>query len=105
MEGGIKFNAPIRGLTGTAAVYQVTRQNVLTQIPNSFFYSQDGNSEAKGVELDLIYEPVPAAILFNYAYTDAQVTKATTIPIGDRLRLFQRTRHGWLAVTEFSTDH
>ncbi len=86
-EGGIKFNAPIRGLTGTAAVYQVTRQNVLTQIPNSFFYSQDGEQRAKGVELDLIYEPVPAvSILFNYAYTDAQVTKATTIPIGDRLR-------------------
>ena len=86
-EGGIKFNAPIKGLTGTAALYQVTRQNVLTQIPNSFFYSQDGEQRAKGVELDLIYEPVPAlSILFNYAYTDAEVIKATTIPVGDRLR-------------------
>lgn len=86
-EGGIKFHAPVKGLTGTAAVYQVTRQNVLTQIPNSFFYNQDGEQRAKGVELDLIYEPVPAvSFLFNYAYTDAEVTKATTIPVGDRLR-------------------
>lgn len=86
-EGGVKLNAPIKGLTGTAAIYQVTRQNVLTAIPNSFFYSQDGEQRARGAELDLIYEPVPAvSILFNYAYTDAKVTKATTIPVGDRLR-------------------
>ena len=86
-EGGFKFKAPIKGLTGTAALYQVTRQNVLTAIPNTFFYSQDGEQRARGAELDLIYEPVPAiSILFNYAYTDAKVTKATTIPVGDRLR-------------------
>lgn len=86
-EGGIKFNAPVKGLTGTAALYQVTRQNVLTAIPNTFFYSQDGEQRARGAELDLIYEPVPAlSILFNYAYSDAKVTKATTIPVGDRLR-------------------
>lgn len=86
-EAGIKLNAPIKGLTGTAALYQVTRQNVLTAIPNTIFYSQDGEQRARGAELDLIYEPVPAlSILFNYAYTDAKVTKATTIPVGDRLR-------------------
>jgi len=86
-EGGIKLTAPIKGLTGTAALYQVTRQNVLTAIPNTFFYSQDGEQRARGAELDLIYEPVPAlSILFNYAYTDAKVTRATTIPVGDRLR-------------------
>ena len=86
-EGGIKFNAPVKGLTGTAALYQVTRQNVLTAIPNTYFFSQDGEQRARGAELDLIYEPLPAlSILFNYAYTDAKVTKATTIPVGDRLR-------------------
>ena len=86
-EGGIKLNAPIKGLTGTAALYQVTRQNVLTAIPNTFFYSQDGEQRARGAELDLIYEPASAvSFLFNYAYTDAEVTNATTIPVGDRLR-------------------
>jgi len=86
-EAGIKLNAPIKGLTGTAALYQVTRQNVLTAIPNTFFYSQDGEQRARGAELDLIYEPASAvSFLFNYAYTDAEVTEATTIPVGDRLR-------------------
>ncbi|MBN8501147.1 MAG: TonB-dependent receptor [Sphingomonadales bacterium] len=86
-EGGLKFKAPVKGLTGTAAVYQITRQNVLTSIPNTFFYSQAGEQRAQGVELDLIYEPVPAvSILFNYGLTDAKVTKDTTIPVGDRLR-------------------
>jgi iron complex outermembrane receptor protein len=86
-EGGVKLNAPIKGLTGTAALYQVTRQNVLTAIPNTFFYSQDGEQRARGAELDLIYEPASAvSFLFNYAYTDAEVTNATTIPVGDRLR-------------------
>ena len=87
LEGGFKFKAPIKGLTGTASVYQVTRQNVLTSVPNTFFYSQAGEQRARGVELDLIYEPVPAvSILFNYGLTDAEVTKDTTIPVGDRLR-------------------
>ncbi|MBS88083.1 TonB-dependent receptor [Sphingobium sp.] len=90
-EAGIKLNAPIKGLTGTAALYQVTRQNVLTAIPNSFFYSQDGEQRACGAELDLIYEPTPSlSLLFNYAYTDAKVTMATTIPVGARLRAVPR---------------
>ena len=75
--------APIKGLTGTAALYQVTRQNVLTAIPNTFFFSQDGEQRARGAELDLIYEPMPAvSILFNYAYTDAKVTKGHHDPRG-----------------------
>ncbi|MCA3255506.1 MAG: TonB-dependent receptor, partial [Alphaproteobacteria bacterium] len=86
-EAGVKLSGPVRGLTGTAALYQVTRQNVLTAIPNTFFFSQDGEQRARGAEIDMIYEPAPAiSILFNYAYTDAEVTKATTIPVGDRLR-------------------
>jgi iron complex outermembrane recepter protein len=86
-EGGLKFSAPVKGLTGTASLYQITRQNVLTSVPNTLFYSQAGEQRARGAELDLIYEPVPAvSILFNYAYTDAKVTKDTAIPVGDRLR-------------------
>lgn len=86
-EGGIKLKAPVKGLSGTASLYRVTRQNVLTAIPNTFFYSQDGEQRAQGAELDMIYEPVPAvSVLFNYAYTDAEVTESVAIPVGDRLR-------------------
>ncbi|MFM1886344.1 MAG: hypothetical protein RL026_1501 [Pseudomonadota bacterium] len=86
-EGGVKIHGLVPGLTGTASLYQLTRQNVLTSVPNSFFYSQAGEQRARGTELDLIYEPNSAvSILFNYAYTDAKVTEDDAIPLGDRLR-------------------
>jgi iron complex outermembrane receptor protein len=86
-EGGIKLAQPIPGLTGTIALYRITRQNVVTAIPNTFFSSQAGEQRAQGVELDLVYEPSKAfSLLANYAYTDAEVTKDNTIPIGSRLR-------------------
>lgn len=87
-EGGIKFAAPIKGLTGTASLYQITRQNVVTADPVVPFANiQTGEQRARGAELDLIYEPVPSvSLLFNYAYTDAKVTKDNSLPVGDRLR-------------------
>lgn len=86
-EGGVKFHGLVPGLTGTASLYQLTRQNVLTSVPNTFFYSQAGEQRARGTELDLIYEPTSAvSVLFNYAYTDAKVTEDDAIPVGDRLR-------------------
>ncbi|HTU09749.1 MAG TPA: TonB-dependent receptor [Allosphingosinicella sp.] len=91
-EAGFKFTAPIRGLTGTAALYRLTRQNVLTAdsaIP--FAYIQAGEQRAQGVELDLIYEPNPAfSLLFNYAYTDAEISKDNVLPVGDQLRAVPR---------------
>ena len=90
-EGGLKFAAPVKGLSGTLAVYNITRQNVLTSIPNTFFYSQAGEQRAKGVELDLIYEPSPAlSVLFTYGFTNATVTDDTTILVGSRLRAVPR---------------
>lgn len=87
-EGGVKFAAPIKGLTGTASLYQITRQNVVTADPvQPFSYVQTGEQRSRGAELDVIYEPAPSfSLLFNYAYTDAQVTKDNSLPVGDRLR-------------------
>ncbi|MGC6328934.1 TonB-dependent siderophore receptor [Rhizorhabdus sp. FW153] len=87
-EGGFKFAAPIKGLTGTASLYRITRQNVVTADPVIPFASiQTGEQRAQGAELDLIYEPTPSfSLLFNYAYTDAKVTRDNSLPVGDRLR-------------------
>ena len=86
-EGGLKFHGLVPGLSGTFALYQLTRQNVLTSVPNTFFYSQAGEQRARGTELDLIYEPSRSlSLLFNYAYTDAKVTEDDPIPVGDHLR-------------------
>ena len=87
-EAGFKFAAPITGLTGTVAVYELTRRNVATPDPViPFTFVQTGEQRARGVEADLIYEPSPAlSLLFSYAYTDAEVTKDNNLPKGDRLR-------------------
>lgn len=87
-EAGVKFASPIEGLTGTISFFQIARQNVLTPDPIiPFAYVQTGEQRARGVELDLVYEPSAAlSILFNYTYTDAEVTEDTVLPVGDRLR-------------------
>lgn len=90
-EGGIKLAQPVPGLSGTIALYRITRQNVLVSVPNTFFYSQAGEQRSQGVELDLVYEPTPAfSLLANYAFTDAEVTEDTTIPVGNGLRAVPR---------------
>jgi iron complex outermembrane receptor protein len=85
-EAGLKLFGPIPGLTGTVAVYQITRQNVRTADPVIPFASiQSGEQRARGFETDIIFEPNSAlSILATYAYTDAEVTKDNTLPVGDR---------------------
>jgi iron complex outermembrane receptor protein len=85
-EAGIKLFEPVPGLTGTIALYQITRQNVRTADPvNPFASVQSGEQRARGFETDLIYEPSSAiSFLASYAYTDAEVTKDNTLPVGDR---------------------
>lgn len=87
-EAGVKFASPIEGLTGTISLFEIARQNVLTPDPIiPFAYVQTGEQRARGVELDLVYEPSAAlSILFNYTYTNAEVTEDTVLPVGDRLR-------------------
>jgi iron complex outermembrane receptor protein len=86
-ELGLKLAAPIKGLSGTLSLYQVSRQNVRTPDPsNPFANVQTGEQRAKGFETDLVYEPGPAlSILVSYGYTQAEVTDDNTIPVGDRL--------------------
>lgn len=86
-EGGLKLALTKLGLSGTLAAFQQTHDNVATPIPNNLFYSeQTGQQRARGVETDLIWEPVRAlSLLLNYAYTEAEVTRDNSIPIGDEL--------------------
>lgn len=85
-EAGLKLTAPIKGLTGTLAAYQITRRNVITADPaNPFASIQAGEQRARGVEADVVFEPSPAlSVLAAYAYTDAEITKDNTLPVGDR---------------------
>jgi len=87
-EGGLKFASPFKGFTGTVSLFEIARQNVLTPDPSlPFMYVQTGEQRAQGAEVDLIYEPGQSfSVLFSYAYTDAEVSEDSMLPVGDRLR-------------------
>ncbi|RMN81092.1 putative TonB-dependent siderophore receptor [Pseudomonas cannabina] len=87
-EAGIKMAFNDLGLSGTLAVFEQTRRNVSTPDPDPanaiLGYSvQSGEQRARGVEADLVWEPIPAfSLLTSYAYTQAEVTDDNSIPIG-----------------------
>jgi iron complex outermembrane receptor protein len=86
-EGGVKLETEDGKLTGTLAVYRITKENVLTTNPVNTDYSiPAGEVASKGVELDVsgeIYKDLRLALA--YAYTDAKVTKGdVTITTGSR---------------------
>lgn len=90
-EVGVKLASSDMGLSGTVAVFEQTRRNVSTPDPNPanaiLGYSvQSGEQRARGVEADLVWEPIPAlSLLANYAYTQAEVTDDNSTPVGDGL--------------------
>jgi iron complex outermembrane recepter protein len=85
-DAGVRFTSPIPGLSGTAAIYNIERLNVVTADPSNPFRSiQTGEQRSRGFELDLVYEPTPAlSLLASYAYTDVEVTRDNVLPVGDR---------------------
>ena len=90
-EAGMKLAFTDLGLSGTLAVFEQTRRNVATPDPDPNYsilgYSvQSGEQRARGVEADMVWEPIPAlSLLANYAYTQAEVTEDNSIPVGDGL--------------------
>ena len=94
IEGGLKLALTKIGLSGTIAAFELTRRNVATPDPDNPFLSiQTGEQRARGVEADMVWEPIRAlSVLANYAYTDAAVIRDTAIPVGDRLP--RVPRHG-----------
>lgn len=84
IEGGVKLALAGTGLSGTIAAFRQTHDNVVTADPaNVGFYVQSGRQHARGVEVDMVWEPTPAfSLLANYAYTD---TRDDGVAPGDRL--------------------
>ena len=87
-EIGVKQNFFDSRLSATLALYQLTRQNVLTTDPQApeKFSIQTGEQKSRGIELDIAGEILPGwKIIATYAYTDAFVSEDEDIPVGDRL--------------------
>jgi iron complex outermembrane recepter protein len=87
-EVGIKADWLDGKLSTTLAAYHLTKTNVLTTDPNNPQFSiQTGEQKSQGIELDLAGEILPGwKVIASYAYTDAEVSKDNSIPIGNRLR-------------------
>jgi len=77
-EIGAKVDSADNKVTGTLALYSITKQNVLTPDPidpNNFSVAA-GEVKSDGVELDVTGEVYPTVRLSAaYAYTDARVEK------------------------------
>lgn len=84
VEAGAKLALRGTGISGTVALFRQTHDNVVTADPaNVGFYIQSGRQRARGVEVDLVWEPSPAfSLLANYAYTD---TRDDGVAPGDRI--------------------
>jgi iron complex outermembrane receptor protein len=84
IEGGVKLALVGTGLSGTVAFFRQTHENVVTADPAIVgFYVQSGRQRARGVEVDMVWEPAPAfSVLANYAYAD---TGDDGVATGDRL--------------------
>jgi iron complex outermembrane receptor protein len=86
-EIGTKLETADGKITGTLALYKISKKNVLTTNPvNTDFSISAGEVGSKGVELDVSGE-IMKNVRFSaaYAYTDAKVTKGdNTIQTGSQ---------------------
>ncbi|MGS0602810.1 TonB-dependent siderophore receptor [Xanthomonas oryzae] len=74
LEGGLKLSLPGSGLSGTVALFRQTRENVTVADPdNAGYYIHSGQQRARGLEMDMVWEPSPAfSLLANDAHTDTR---------------------------------
>ncbi|WP_312270478.1 TonB-dependent siderophore receptor [Pseudomonas sp.] len=88
-ETGIKYDVPEHDLSITAALFHITKENVLTSDPlDSNYQIAAGEVRSRGFDLSLAGNITPQwRVIGGYAYVDAEVTKSTTstMPAGSRL--------------------
>jgi iron complex outermembrane receptor protein len=85
-EGGVKLDLA-DALSLTSSVFSLTRDGVLVADPvNAGLQLQAGEQRARGLELDATWQATSGlGLLAAYAFTDGEVTKDTSIPVGNRL--------------------
>lgn len=86
-EVGAKFDLIPDRLSATLALFEITRQNVAATDPVDDLYSvQTGEQRVRGIELDVSGEPLDGwNIIGNIAVVNAELTKDTTLPVGNKL--------------------
>ncbi|WP_077237914.1 TonB-dependent siderophore receptor [Herbaspirillum sp. VT-16-41] len=106
-EAGLKFQSEDQRSGATLAVFDITKQNVLTTDPsNPSFSVAAGEVRSKGVELDANAKLGRHwRLTGNLAYTDAYVAKDNTLTVGARLVNVPRVSGSLLAVFEDVDAH
>jgi len=84
IELGLKFAPDDAQLSGSVAIYQLTRENVVTSDPvYPIFSVVTGEQRARGLEAELHWQPARGFNLdLAYTYVDAKVTKDNFFTVG-----------------------
>nr|WP_303625916.1 TonB-dependent siderophore receptor [Rhodopseudomonas palustris] len=82
-EGGVKFQ-PNRDFLFTAAVFDLTQNNVLTADPNHLNYNiQTGQVNSQGLELEMLAKPMPGLnLLATYTLQNLKNTQSNNGDVG-----------------------
>ena len=85
-EGGIKADLWDHKLTGSVSYYDIKVKDIVRANPNNSDFSiQDGTQSSKGVDLELVANPVQGlSIVAGYAYNDSKYTNIDPALIGLR---------------------
>ncbi|MNP11370.1 Ferrichrome-iron receptor precursor [compost metagenome] len=78
-EIGIRYQPPGSNTLLSAAVYELTQENVLKRDLSGQNPQQIGEQRSRGLELEAKTELTPQlSVIATYAYTDARITKSIT---------------------------
>ncbi|MGH8479082.1 MAG: TonB-dependent siderophore receptor [Gammaproteobacteria bacterium] len=86
-EVGVKTDTFGGKLVSTLALFQITKENVLTADPNDTRRSiAVGEQRSRGIEVDIAARPLPGwNIIAAYAFTDAEIRKDNRFKVGSEL--------------------
>jgi len=105
-EVGIKYELPEHDLSVTAALFHITKENVLTSDPvDSNYQIAAGEARSRGFDVSVAGNITPQwRVIGGYAYVDAEVTESSSasMPAGTRLANVPRHSFNLLDTYEFA---
>jgi len=105
-EVGIKYERPEHDLSVTAALFHITKENVLTSDPlDSNYQVAAGEARSRGFDISVAGNITPQwRVIGGYAYVDAEVTESSSasMPTGTRLANVPRHSFNLLDTYEFA---
>lgn len=88
-EGGVKTQWLDGRITAGITGFHIVKENVAIPDPadpTGFFYIASGEQRSRGAEVDFSAEIIDGLqVLASFGYVDAEITRDTFIPVGDRL--------------------